>query len=281
MPYELLAPTSARSRSHRARHGLLTWKRWLEMLVNHMMVFQFCRPIWDLWVRYALMMGVLDGSVEDYRSVRWVAPPVEMLDAGAEVMAVVERVRKGFMSRTEAMTQTGMDAEQVEAEIAAENRRADALGSGSRFRSAPDERARSRATERCGRCAAARNYRRRKRCSYSVKSATRMYSVFCTQVFTRDAVLELSERAAELAPSSFNAERYTVDVIFSSGAAVERSDLQGRFLEVLEMTSAAADLSEFVGAPVLDAHNRTSSRSIYGTVARRGSIAGAASPRFN
>ena len=51
-----------------------------------------------------------------------------------------------------------------------------------------------------------------------------------------------------------------------SGAAVERSDLQGRFLEVLEMTSAAADLSEFIGAPVLDAHNRTSSRSIYGNV---------------
>ncbi len=86
------------------------------------------------------------------------------------------------------------------------------------------------------------------------------------QVFTRDAVLELSERAAELAPSSFNAERYTVDVIFSSGAAVERSDLQGRYLEVLEMSAGAADLSEFIGAPVLDAHNRTSSRSIYGTV---------------
>ena len=101
------------------------------------------------------------------------------------------------------------------------------------------------------------------------------------QFFTRDAVLELSERAAELAPSSFNAERYTVDVIFSSGAAVERSDLQGRFIEVLEMTSAAADLSEFIGAPVLDAHNRTSSRSIYGTVARRGSIAGAGSPPSN
>ncbi len=32
------------------------------------------------------------------------------------------------------------------------------------------------------------------------------------------------------------------------------------------MTSAAADLSEFIGAPVLDAHNRTSSRSIYGNV---------------
>jgi hypothetical protein len=84
--------------------------------------------------------------------------------------------------------------------------------------------------------------------------------------FTRDAVLDLVERSAELAPSTFSAENFTVDVIFSSGAAVERSDLQGRFLEVLEMTASAADLSEFVGGPVLDAHNRTSSRSIYGTV---------------
>ena len=82
------------------RHGLISWKRWLEMLTNHTMVFQFCRPVWDLWIRYALMVGALDGSVEDYRSVRWVAPPVEMLDAAAEVKAVVERVRTGFMSRT-------------------------------------------------------------------------------------------------------------------------------------------------------------------------------------
>ncbi len=47
------------------------------------------------------------------------------------------------------------------------------------------------------------------------------------KVFTRDAVLELSERAAELAPSSFNAERYTVDVIFSSGAGRRAQRLTG------------------------------------------------------
>ena len=131
-------------------------------------------------------------------------------------------------------------------------------------------RARSGAAQRRGRCAAARSYARRKRCScYQLNYCEfgAMSQIPTLRIcFTRDAVLELSERAAELAPSSFNAERYTVDVIFSSGAAVERSDLQGRFLEVLEMSASAADLSEFIGAPVLDAHNRTSSRSIYGTV---------------
>ena len=121
---------SARSRSGKHREGTrcCSWKRWLEMLVNHVMVFQFCRPIWDMWVRYALMTGELSGSVEDYRQVRWVAPPLEMLDARAEVLGLQARVRCGFMSRTEVVNANGLDAEQLEAEIAAENRRADALG---------------------------------------------------------------------------------------------------------------------------------------------------------
>jgi phage head maturation protease len=38
-------------------------------------------------------------------------------------------------------------------------------------------------------------------------------------------------------------------------------------MEVLEMSEQACDLSEFRGAPVLDAHARSSSRSVYGTVA--------------
>ena len=127
LPYEVFADVSMVTFAS-GREGLLLWKRYLEMLVNHVMVFQFCRPIWDLWVRYALTMGVLDGSVEDYRSVRWVAPPLEMLDARAEVLGLQARVRNGFMSRSEAVNATGLDAEQVEQEIHDENARADALG---------------------------------------------------------------------------------------------------------------------------------------------------------
>ena len=61
------------------------------------------------------------------------------------------------------MNATGLDAEQVEAELASENARADAAGSGPRFGSAPGVGARSGAAQRgrC-RCAAARSYARRK-----------------------------------------------------------------------------------------------------------------------
>ena len=78
------------------REGLLLWKRYLEMLVNHVMVFQFCRPVWDLWIRYALVTGVLDGSIQDYRGVRWVAPLLELLDARAEVLGLANaRAQRG------------------------------------------------------------------------------------------------------------------------------------------------------------------------------------------
>jgi hypothetical protein len=75
-----------------------------------------------------------------------------------------------------------------------------------------------------------------------------------SELFLRDAVLELSERAAELAPQSFNSDAYTCEVVFSSGAGVERSDRLGRFTEVLSMERDAVDLSQFIGAPVLDGH---------------------------
>jgi hypothetical protein len=85
-------------------------------------------------------------------------------------------------------------------------------------------------------------------------------------LFLRDAALALTERAAELAPASFNAENFTVDVVFSAGSPVQRSDRLGQYTEVLDMTREAVDLSEFIGAPVLDAHARNSARAVYGMV---------------
>ena len=128
MPYELLASDVSQITFASGRSALISWKRWLEMIQHHLLVHQCCRPIWDLWVRYALMAGVLDGDLEDYRRVRWIAPPLPMLDSRAEVLASMQAIRAGLLSRTEAVAQTGLDAEQLEAEIAAENRRADNLG---------------------------------------------------------------------------------------------------------------------------------------------------------
>ncbi|MBM3506115.1 MAG: peptidase U35, partial [Alphaproteobacteria bacterium] len=79
---------------------------------------------------------------------------------------------------------------------------------------------------------------------------------------------ELLTRAAAFEPSSFNAESGTVQVIFSTGADVQRRDHSGLFIERLNMSAASWDLTAFDGAPVLDNHDRFSVRAILGVVER-------------
>lgn len=68
-------------------------------------------------------------------------------------------------------------------------------------------------------------------------------------------------------PSSFDAEKRSVQVIFSTGAGVARRDYEGDFLEVLDMSPTAVDLSQLRGAPVLDNHDRFSGvASVLGVV---------------
>jgi capsid protein len=80
------------------------------------------------WVRLAIAAGELPGTVDDYEDVRWIGPELEMLDPKADVSANVQKVRAGVLPRSEWIARTGWDAEQIDAEIAADNARADKLG---------------------------------------------------------------------------------------------------------------------------------------------------------
>ncbi|MFD2138770.1 hypothetical protein [Ancylobacter oerskovii] len=64
---------------------------------------------------------------------------------------------------------------------------------------------------------------------------------------------ELLIRRAPLTASSWNPDERTLEVIFSTGAGVERMDARGTFLERLDLDQ---DWSAFIGAPVLNAHKR-------------------------
>jgi hypothetical protein len=77
---------------------------------------------------------------------------------------------------------------------------------------------------------------------------------------------KLLTRAATLTPSSFDATKRTVGLVWSTGAAVQRYDFEGPFTERLDMSPDAVDLSQLSGAPVLNSHNRFDVREILGTV---------------
>ena len=72
---------------------------------------------------------------------------------------------------------------------------------------------------------------------------------------------ELSIRNAALEPATFNADNRTVSVVFASNAPVRRLDLDGAYQERLDMTAAAVDLTELIGGPVLNSHNRSDGSS--------------------
>src|SRR3954451_3851989 len=77
---------------------------------------------------------------------------------------------------------------------------------------------------------------------------------------------ELLTRAATLAPATFDADRRSVQVVWSTGASVLRYDFERPFLERLDLSPEAVDLSELRGAPVLNSHDRFDVRSILGVV---------------
>lgn len=87
---------------------------------------------------------------------------------------------------------------------------------------------------------------------------------------------------------SVNEEARTVDLVFSTGAAVDRYDWMSgkRYREVLSMKSSAVRLDRLnAGAPLLDSHSAYSVGDILGTVvpgtARLSSGQGLATVRFS
>jgi lambda family phage portal protein len=128
IPYEYLSGDLSGVTFASGRHALLAYKRQLQAVQDFIVVFQFLRPVLKTWVRLAIAAGELPGTVDDYEDVRWIGPELEMLDPKADVSANVQKVRAGVLPRSEWIARTGWDAEQIDAEIAADNARADKLG---------------------------------------------------------------------------------------------------------------------------------------------------------
>jgi lambda family phage portal protein len=125
IPYELLSGDLSQVTFASGRAGLLEFRRTVEAIQFGLLVPMFCEPVLRRWAELGRAAGVLEGEVIVRR---WVAPEVEMLDRRQEILTDILRVRAGFASRSEIVGRTGWRAEDVDAEIAADAARADALG---------------------------------------------------------------------------------------------------------------------------------------------------------
>ena len=119
------------------RAGLLEFRRRREMLQHGVLVHQLCRPVWAAWMKQTVLAGALQapgflrgGTARrrQYLAAKWIPQGWQWVDPEKEFKALLVAMRAGLMSRSEAISAFGYDAEDVDREIAADNRRADGLG---------------------------------------------------------------------------------------------------------------------------------------------------------
>jgi lambda family phage portal protein len=127
LPYELLTGDLSQITFASGREGLLAFERTCEQMVQNLMAYQFCRPVWQWWTKIQVAAGTLP---EDVLSVspRWIGPEFETLDARMTVNSTLQKIRAGLLSRSEAVSATGQDPEALDEQVASDNARADKLG---------------------------------------------------------------------------------------------------------------------------------------------------------
>jgi capsid protein len=75
------------------------------------------------WTNEAI--GITTGGASNIKFT-WTPPRREMIDPGTEIAAAKEAIRSGLSSRSEEIRKLGLDPDDLEAEIAGDNERADA-----------------------------------------------------------------------------------------------------------------------------------------------------------
>ena len=109
------------------RAGLIEFRRRCSSLQHHLIVFQFCRPVWNRWLELAVLSGALPNSQEEsFSAVKWIPQGFDWVDPLKDQQAQQMAVRNGFKSRSEVVSELGYDAEEIDQEIIADNKRADA-----------------------------------------------------------------------------------------------------------------------------------------------------------
>lgn len=135
VPYAAMTGDLRQTSYGSIRAGLVEFRRRVEAMQHHVMVFQFCRPIWQRWMDEAVLSVDLSLSTAEYvgkrrqfQRVKWIPPRWEWVDPLKDRQAEKLAVDCGFKARSDVIEQEGYDAEEVDKRIADDKARADALG---------------------------------------------------------------------------------------------------------------------------------------------------------
>lgn len=133
VPYAIVTGDVTRGNFSNVRTSIVQFRRRVSQWQNNTMIFQFCRPVWDRFVRVAALAGKIDAAEYEsdpslYHSVEWLTPVAEWIDPEKDVNAEIKAMAAGLKSRTMAVAQRGYDREDLDDEIEEERRDAEKRG---------------------------------------------------------------------------------------------------------------------------------------------------------
>ena len=99
------------------RAGLVEFRRRIERLQHHLMIFKFCHPVakWFLesvWMNRLADLPEYNTDPESYLP-KWQTPRWDWVDPLKDVMADILEVRAGFDSRANKNAERGLDSEDI------------------------------------------------------------------------------------------------------------------------------------------------------------------------
>jgi lambda family phage portal protein len=116
------------------RAAELMFRRRVEAVQHQIIVFQFCRPIWNRWLLEAVLAQEVDISLAAYNAtprqfnrVRWIPPKWDWIDPLKDRQAEALAVAQGWKSRDDVIEAEGYDPEENDDRIKASQDRAEKL----------------------------------------------------------------------------------------------------------------------------------------------------------
>lgn len=133
VPYEVLTGDMRDVNDRTVRAILHEFRRRIQAWQHQIIAFQFCRPMWKAWLDRAFLAGALDlplsyiANPAPWSGVRWIPQSWPYLNPVQDIEAKRAAIRAGLTTRSAEVSEQGEDAEDIDAQQAADNERADAL----------------------------------------------------------------------------------------------------------------------------------------------------------
>jgi capsid protein len=130
VPYAAMTGDLRQTSYGSIRAGLVEFRRRVEAIQHHVMVFQFCRPVWLRWMddafwprRSRFRSSAYDQDAREFQRVKWIPPRWEWIDPLKDRQAEKLAVDAGFKARSDVVEAEGYDPEENDARIAADHAR--------------------------------------------------------------------------------------------------------------------------------------------------------------